>query len=68
MSSVVPLRAFVPGGQPSRAPYQVLDVSPDERDPEALEEAALRCSSQVRAYQLTSESECALRLNEIPRP
>src|SRR5262249_18373440 len=31
----------------------------------AIEEAALRCSSHVRTYQLTRESECALRLNEI---
>jgi hypothetical protein len=65
MSILVPLRAFTPGGQPSRTHYQVLDISSDVRDPKAIEEAALRCSSQVRAYQLICESECALRLNEI---
>jgi hypothetical protein len=43
----------------------VLNISPDEQDPKAIEEAAVRCSSQVRAYQLTHESECTLRLNEI---
>lgn len=65
MSILVPLCAFIPGAQPSRTHYQVLGISPDERDPKMIEEAALRCSSQVRAYQLTCESECALRLNEI---
>jgi hypothetical protein len=43
----------------------VLDISPDERDPKVIEEAALRCSSHARTYQLTCESECTLRLNEI---
>ena len=51
--------------QPSRTYYQVLDISPDEQDPKVIEEAALRCSAHVRAYQLTRESECTLRLNEI---
>jgi hypothetical protein len=45
----------------------VLDISPDERDPKVIEEAALCCSSHVRAYQLTRESECTQRLNEIAR-
>jgi hypothetical protein len=53
--------------QPSRTYYQVLDISPDEQDPKVIEEAALRCSGHVRAYQLTRESECTLRLNEIAR-
>jgi hypothetical protein len=51
--------------QPSRTYYEVLDISPDEQDPKVIEEAALRCSGQVRAYQLTRESECIQRLNEI---
>jgi hypothetical protein len=53
------------GGQPSRTYYQVLDISPDEQDPNVIEEAALRCSGHVRTYQLTCESECTPRLNEI---
>ena len=56
-----------PDREPSRTYYQVLDISPDEQDPKVIEEAALRCSSHVRAYQLTRESECTLRLNEIAR-
>lgn len=64
-SILVSSRAAILGGQAFRTPYQVLDISPDERDPKTIEEAALRCSCEVRAYQLTSESECALRLNEI---
>jgi hypothetical protein len=67
MSILVPPCTFFPGAQPSRTPYQVLDISPGERDPKVIEEAALRCSSHARAYQLTCESECALRLNEIAR-
>jgi len=53
------------GRQPSRTYYQVLDISPDEQDPKVIEEAALRCSCHVRAYQLTRAAESALRLNEI---
>jgi hypothetical protein len=53
------------GRQPSRTYYQVLNISPDEQDPKVIEEAAVRCSGHVRAYQLTHESECTLRLNEI---
>jgi hypothetical protein len=65
MSILFPPDTFSLDAEPSRTPYQVLDISPDERDPQVIEEAALRCSSQVRAYQLTCESECTLRLNEI---
>jgi hypothetical protein len=65
MLSVVSPCVSIPDGQPSRTPYQVLGISPHERDPRAIEEAALRCSRQIRAYQLTCESECALQLNEI---
>jgi hypothetical protein len=45
----------------------LLGVSPDERDPRVIEEAALRCAGEARVYQLTSELECALVLNEIAR-
>jgi hypothetical protein len=53
------------GRQPVRTYYQVLNICPDEQDPKVIEEAALRCSAHVRTYQLTRESECTLRLNEI---
>src|SRR5271166_4108070 len=65
MSLLVRPCASTAGRQPSRTYYQVLDVSPDEQDPKVIEEAALRCSGHVRTYQLTRESECTLRLNEI---
>jgi hypothetical protein len=52
-------------GQTCRNYYQVLEISPDERDPQVIEEAALRCSSQVRVYQVARELECARELNEI---
>jgi hypothetical protein len=65
MSLLVPPCAVITGMQPSRTYYQVLDISPDEQDPNVIEEAALRCSSHVRVYQLARESECALLLNEI---
>jgi hypothetical protein len=53
--------------EPSRTFYEVLDVSPTEQDPRVIEEAAVRCSGHVRIYQLTRESECTLRLNEIAK-
>jgi hypothetical protein len=65
MLFLVPLCASIPGRQQPRTYYQVLDISPDEHDPRVIEEAALGRSGQVRAYQLTRESECTLRLNEI---
>jgi hypothetical protein len=45
--------------------YQLLDISPDEGDPQVIEQAALRRSSEARTYQITHESESTLRLNEI---
>jgi hypothetical protein len=57
--------ASIPSEQPSSTYYQVLGISPDEQNPRVIEEAALGCSGHVRAYQLTCESECTLRLNEI---
>ena len=62
---LAPSSAPIPGENLSRTYYQVLGISPDEQDPRAIEEAALDCSAHVRAYQLTCESDCALRLNEI---
>jgi hypothetical protein len=53
------------GRQPSCTYYEVLHISPNEQDPKVIEEAALRCSGHVRTYQLTRESECTVRLNEI---
>ena len=53
--------------QPGRSYYQILGISPEERDPQVIEEAALHCSSEVRVYQVAREMECALELNEIAR-
>jgi hypothetical protein len=64
MSRAPPCAPF-PGRQRHRTYYQVLGISPDERDPRVIEEAALGCSCRTRAYQLSRESECSLRLNEI---
>jgi DnaJ-class molecular chaperone len=52
-------------GPPSRSYYQVLEISPGERDTQVIEEAALRCSSRVRVYQLARALECAKELCEI---
>ena len=57
--------ASMPAGKPSLTYYQVLGISPDEHDPRVIEEAALGCSCHARAYQVSRESECVLRLNEI---
>jgi hypothetical protein len=65
MSSLVRPCAFSLGRQPSRTHYEVLELSPNERDPKIIEEAALVCSERARAYQLTCEAECTLRLKEI---
>jgi hypothetical protein len=64
---MLPVGADFPvcGRQPLRTYYQVLEVSPAEQDPSVIEAAAVRCSGHVRIYQLTRESECTLRLNEI---
>ena len=67
MLSLVEPCAPARGPQRPRTHYQLLGVSPNERDPGVIEEAALRCAGQVRVYQLTRELECALALNEIAR-
>ena len=64
MSRAQPCALF-PGRQRRRTHYQVLGISPDEQDLRVIEEAALCCSCRTRAYQLSRESECSLRLNEI---
>lgn len=65
MSLFVRPCAVTAGRQRSRTYYQVLGISADEQDPKVIEEVALRCSSHVRTYQLTRETECTLQLNEI---
>jgi WD40 repeat protein len=46
--------------------YQLLGVSPQEQDPEVIQEAALRQTSHVRMYQIgTHAAECTRLLNEI---
>jgi hypothetical protein len=65
MSLLARSRASTADRQPSRTYYQVLDVSPEEHDPKVIEEAAFRCHSRVRIYQLTREAECIVRMNEI---
>jgi hypothetical protein len=57
--------ASAAGPQRPRTHYQLLGVSPDERDPGVIEEAALRRTGEARVHQLTSEVECAQVLNEI---
>jgi len=61
----VPPCTFMVSSQPCRSPYEVLGISPGEQDPNVIEAAALRCSNQARAYQLTCELRSSLRLNEI---
>jgi len=46
--------------------YQLLGLQPGERDPEVIEEAAIRQSSHLRAYQLGPHAAlCTRLLNEI---
>jgi len=55
------------GGQQPWTLYQLLGIAADERDPRVIEEAAVRRSGQVRAYQLTREAECTRLLAAIAR-
>jgi hypothetical protein len=55
------------GGQRPWTHYELLGIAADERDPRVIEEAAVRRSGQVRAYQLTRESECTRLLGAIAR-
>ena len=61
----VPARPLLSSEPLSLTHYQLLGITPDERDPRVIEESALACTIHVRAYQLTCEAETALRLNEI---
>jgi WD40 repeat protein len=46
--------------------YQLLGISPDEKDPEVIEEAAIRQTTHVRTYQIGPHAaECTRVLNEI---
>jgi hypothetical protein len=67
MSLLVQPCASSAGMHASGTYYHLLEISPDEQDPKVIEEAAVRCSGHIRAYQLTNESECALLLNEIAK-
>jgi hypothetical protein len=49
----------------SRTHYQLLGISTNERDPGVIEEAAVRLSGHVRAYQLTRAPECSRLLDAI---
>jgi hypothetical protein len=48
-----------------RTHYQLLGISANERNPGVIEEAAVRLSGQVRAYQLTCAPECSRLLDSI---
>src|SRR5215469_16017216 len=65
MSFLVPPCASILGERQPRTHYQVLGISRNEQDSRVIEEAALRCTGHLRAYQLTRELEVGLRLNEI---
>src|SRR6185369_14510066 len=46
--------------------FQMLSISPDEQDPEVIEEAAIRQTAHVRSYQIGPHGAMATRLlNEI---
>jgi hypothetical protein len=56
----------IPPDQRPPTYYQLLGVSPDEADPEVIQEAALRQTSHVRLYQTGPHAgPCAALLNEI---
>jgi WD40 repeat protein len=56
----------IPKDQRPPTHYQLLGVSPQERDPEVIEEAAIRQTTHVRAYQLGAQAdECTRILKEI---
>jgi formylglycine-generating enzyme required for sulfatase activity len=47
--------------------YQLLGISPEERDPRVIEEAALDRSAIVRIFQIAHPDECVRLLSEITR-
>jgi hypothetical protein len=63
MLCIVPAWAGIPTRQRPCTCYELLNISPDEHDPQVIEEAALARAAHFRAYQITRESEC----NELLR-
>src|SRR5262245_59600964 len=56
----------IPKGQRPPNHYQLLGIAPDEQDAEVIEEAAIRQTTHVRAYQIGPHAaECTRLLNEI---
>jgi WD40 repeat protein len=54
-----------PGQRPPTY-YQLLGIEPDEQDPEVIEEAAVRQTTHLRAYQIGAHADdCTRLLNEI---
>ena len=53
-------------GQRPPTHYQLLGIAPDEQDAEVIEEAAIRQSTHLRAYQIGPHAaDCTRLLNEI---
>src|SRR5262249_29160837 len=58
----------IPKDQRPPTHYQLLGVSPDEQDAEVIEEAAIRQTTHIRAYQIGAHAaECTRILNEIAK-
>lgn len=56
----------IPKDQRPPTLYQLLSIAPDETDAEVIEEAAIRQTTHVRAYQIGPHAtECTRLLNEI---
>jgi hypothetical protein len=56
----------IPKSQRPPTHYQLLGLSPDEEDPEVIEEAAIRQTTHVRAYQIGQHgAECTQLQKEI---
>src|SRR5262245_12328883 len=56
----------IPKDQRPPTHYQLLAIQPDEKDPEVIEEAAVRQTTHVRTYQIGQHSAlCTRILNEI---
>src|SRR6266516_35989 len=58
----------IPKDQRPPTHYQLLGVSPTEQDPEVIEEAAIRQTTHIRAYQIGQHSaECTQLQKEIAK-
>ena len=56
----------IPKDQRPPTYYQLLGITPDEQDAEVIEEAAVRQTTHVRAYQMGPHAaECTRILNEL---